>query len=82
METKDLCHYLDAKIIPVYLVPCKKTKINFVAEDQRATNLCFLFSLSKTFKTMDDLFQFFFTLLPDFKIHFLNPSFTLEHIIC
>lgn len=57
----------------------QKNKTNFVAEDQRVMNLCFPFQ--KTFKIIGDFF-FFFTLLPDFKIYFLNPSFTLEHIKC
>lgn len=89
METKDLCHYFDAKIIPVYLVPCKKEKKekNKNHNKTKQNKLCGrrpesgepLFSLSKTFETIDD---FFFTLLTDFKIYFLNPPFTLEHIIC
>lgn len=68
METKDLCHYFDAKIIPVYLVPCKKNKNKLCG--RRAESDEPLFSLSKTFKTIGD---FFSTLLPDFLNIFSQP---------
>lgn len=74
---------------PLPLSRCKDNPSLFSAMQKKKQNkLCGrrqardepLFFLSKTSKTIDEFF--FFTLLPDFKIYFLNPPFTLEHIKC
>lgn len=70
---------------PLPLFRCKDNPSLFSAMQKKQNKLCgrrpasdeALFSLSETFKIID---EFFFTLLSDFKIYLLNPSFTLEHI--